>query len=245
MKINPSIENSHTLLALHEGELSLEGQFTSSSNATFLVRVHYHEREYLAVYKPQKGENQLWDFPVGTLCKREVAAFVLSEYLRWNLVPPTVFRMKGPFGRGSLQLFVDNDPNRHYFSFDRATRMRLRPVVLFDLLINNADRKGSHILLDDDDHLWLIDHGICFHQEYKLRSVVWDFKGQPIPQRWLKDVRRLNNDLESRTDIHHELQSYLTLAEIQALNYRAKALQQLKTFPYPDEKRRAIPWPPL
>ena len=182
---------------------------------------------------------------MGTLCKREVAAFMLSEYLGWDLVPPTVFRKKGPFGHGSLQLFVDNDPNRHYFSFDRATRMRLRPAVLFDLLINNADRKGSHILLDDDDHLWLIDHGICFHQEYKLRSVVWDFKGQPIPQHWLRDIRRLENDLETHADIYNELQSYLTLAEIHALNNRAKALQQLRTFPYPDEKRRAIPWPPL
>jgi len=245
VKTNTSIEPSETLQALNDGEISIQGQITYSSNVTFLVRVRHHKREYLAVYKPQKGETQLWDFPVGTLCKREVAAFVLSEYLGWHFVPPTVFRMEGPFGRGSLQLFVDNNPNRHYFSFSRTIRMRLRPVVLFDLLINNADRKGGHILLDDDNHLWLIDHGICFHQEYKLRSVVWDFKGQAIPKRWLKDVRRLENELETRKDIYQALQPYLTEGEIKALHSRAKALLRLKTFPYPDERRRVIPWPPL
>lgn len=233
------------MLALHKGKLTLHGQFTTSSNATFLVKVHHACKEWLAVYKPQKGETQLWDFSIGTLCKREVAAYVLSEYLRWDLVPPTIFRQRAPFGCGSLQLFVDNNPNRHYFSFDQATRMRLRPVVLFDLLINNADRKGSHILLDDEDHLWLIDHGICFHQEYKMRSVVWDFEGQPIPPRLLADIQKLQNDLDSHAAIYTELQCYLTLNEINALRLRTKALQQLKTFPYPDENRRAIPWPPL
>ncbi len=127
--------------------------------------------------------------PASSLAKREVAAWMVSQALGWQLVPPTVYRRKGPFGKGSLQLFIPHDPNRHYFSMTDAEKESLKVVTVFDLLINNADRKGSHILWDESGHLWAIDHGICFHRDYKLRTVIWDFIGQPIPQEFLEDIR--------------------------------------------------------
>jgi streptogramin lyase len=124
------------------------------------------------------------DFPRASLARREVAAYLVSEALGWRLVPPTVYRKDGPIGSGSLQLFIEHDPGYHYFTFSDADRQRLHPVAIFDLLINNADRKGSHLLLDPDGHLWLIDHGLCFHREDKLRTVIWDFAGEPILKIW-------------------------------------------------------------
>ena len=233
------------LTALQEGELTVTGQFTQSSNYTFLSRVCYQGFEFQAVYKPQKGETPLWDFPRGTLCKREVAAYTLSESLGWDLVPPTIFRRKAPLGRGAVQVFVDNDPNQHYFSFDEKTRQRLKPTVLFDLMINNADRKGSHILLDQDHHLWLIDHGTCFHAEFKLRSVVWEFAGQEIPASLLNNIQNLKQDLAKKSSLKRELLYLLSESELLALKTWINILLQLETFPFPDKNRRTIPWPPL
>jgi uncharacterized repeat protein (TIGR03843 family) len=233
------------LTALQAGELTVTGQFMQSSNTTFLSRVSYQDLEFQAVYKPQKGETPLWDFPEGTLCKREVAAYTLSETLGWDLVPPTVFRRKAPLGSGALQVFVDNDPNQHYFSFDEKTRQRLKPTVLFDLMINNADRKGGHILLDQDHHLWLIDHGTCFHTEFKLRSVVWEFAGQEIPEPLLSNIQRLKQDLSNKATLKKELLLLLSESELLALKTRINILMQLKTFPFQDKNRRTIPWPPL
>lgn len=233
------------LTALQEGELTVTGQFMQSSNYTFLSRVRTLDMEFKVVYKPQKGETPLWDFPQGTLWKREVAAYLLSENLGWDLVPPTIYRRKAPLGRGALQVFVDNDPNQHYFSFDEKTRQRLKPTVLFDVMINNADRKGGHILLDEKDHLWLIDHGTCFHSEFKLRSVVWDFSGQRIPDNLLSDLRRLEYGLAENEPIKKKMLHLLSESELDALQKRIVILRQLKTFPFPDKNRRTIPWPPL
>jgi uncharacterized repeat protein (TIGR03843 family) len=233
------------LTALQEGELTVTGQFMQSSNYTFLSQVRFLDLEFQAVYKPQKGETPLWDFPMGTLGKREIAAYLISENLGWDLVPPTVWRKKAPLGRGALQVFVDNDPNRHYFSLDEKTRLRLKPTMLFDLMINNADRKGSHILLDAEDHLWLIDHGTCFHSEFKLRSVIWDFSGQTIPDPLLNDLQKLEIGLAENGTIKKELIHLLSESELDALKNRVAILQQLKTFPFPDKNRRTIPWPPL
>jgi uncharacterized repeat protein (TIGR03843 family) len=233
------------LTALQEGELTVTGRFMQSSNYTFLSQVKYLDMEFQAVYKPQKGETPLWDFPRGSLGKREIAAYLISENLGWDLVPPTIFRRKAPLGRGALQVFVHNDPNRHYFSFNEKTRLRLKPTMLFDLMINNADRKGGHILLDAEDHLWLIDHGTCFHSEFKLRSVVWDFSGQTIPDPLLNDLQRLENDLAENESIKKVLIHFLSESELDALQKRIAILRQLKTFPFPDKNRRTIPWPPL
>jgi len=233
------------LTALQKGDLTVTGQFMESSNYTFLCQVKYPELEFQAVYKPQKGETPLWDFPEGTLCKREVAAYLLSENLGWDLVPPTVFRRKAPLGRGALQIFVDHDPNQHYFSFDEKIHQRLKPVVLFDLILNNADRKGGHILLDESNHLWLIDHGTTFHTEFKLRSVVWEFAGQEIPDHLLSDIQRLDQDLVNKANLIKGLHQFLSESELHALQTRVHILLQLRTFPFPDKNRRVIPWPPL
>lgn len=216
-----------------------------SSNYTFLAEVNFWKKRLQVVYKPQKGERPLWDFPAGSLCKREVAAFILNEWLGWDLVPPTVFKRNAPLGCGSVQLYIEHDPDQHYFSFDACTRARLKEVAIFDLIINNADRKGGHILLDKQDHLWLVDHGICFHQEYKLRTVIWDFAGQSIPAHIMKELTNLNTTLEKKADLYQGLQNWISLAEINALQVRTKALLQKGTFPFPDEKRRPYPWPPL
>ncbi len=238
-------EKSEILRALQEGKFIVHAQFMASSNYTFLGKIIWQGEEIEAVYKPQKGENPLWDFSAGTLCKREVVAFLASEWLNWDLVPPTVFRKRGPLGAGSLQYFVDNNPDRHYFSFDAKTRQRLRPAVLFDLVINNADRKGSHILLDEQEHLWLIDHGICFHHEYKLRTVVWDFAGENIPNELLTDIENLLKVISENNGMHQELTHWLSPGEINAMQARIQTLLKMKTYPFPDQERRVFPWPPL
>jgi hypothetical protein len=172
--------------ALQKGVIEMQGQFLSGSNYTFLAQLSMEGECFQVVYKPIRGEQPLWDFPHGSLARREVAAYLVSEALEWDLVPPTIFRKEGPLGAGSLQQYVEHDPNDHYFNFEDKDRQRLRPVVVFDLILNNADRKGGHILRGEDDHLWLIDHGLCFHAEEKLRTVVWDFSGEAIPDHCLK-----------------------------------------------------------
>ena len=176
------------LLTLQQGEISPQGKFLWGSNYTFLVEVAHQDRTLLGVYKPTRGERPLWDFPTATLAGREVAAYLVSEALGWQFVSPTVYRNDGPQGPGSLQLFIDHDPEYHYFNFSKEDHQRLRPVALFDLVINNADRKGSHVLVDPENHLWLIDHGICFHTENKIRTVIWDFASEPIPSELCADL---------------------------------------------------------
>lgn len=220
----------------------MEGQFTWGSNYTFLVRVG---ADLEGVYKPVKGEQPLWDFPPETLAGREVAAFLLSEALSWQLVPPTVFRSEGPFGPGSLQLRVQHDPEQHYFTFEEDVCQRLRPAAVFDLLANNADRKGGHILLGEGGHLWLIDHGICFHEEPKLRTVVWDFAGEHIPPELVEDVRSLQARLSAGGELSEQLAVYLSPPELDALRQRVAALLAQPVFPHPPEDERYMPWPPV
>ena len=243
---NEFIPDKNDLLkALAVNELTITAQFTQSSNCTFLAQVGKGCDSFPAVYKPQDGEAALWDFPKGTLCQREVAAFLISEALGWDLVPPTVFREQAPLGKGALQLFVKHDPQLHYFSFDEATRQRLKPAVLFDLIVNNADRKSGHVLLDDQNHLWLIDHGTCFHQEFKLRSVIWEFAGQNIPLNLKADIRKLAETLAGNNMLKGDLSCLISGQEICVLQTRIKILLQLSSFPYPEKNRRTIPWPPI
>ena len=188
----PELEIPTILNLLQHGEITIKGEFVWGSNYTFLAEVSQNGDKILSVYKPSRGERPLWDFPPASLARREAAAYLVSEALGWELVPPTVYRKKAPIGPGSLQLFIEHDPELHYFNLTWTTARGLRPVVLFDLLVNNADRKGSHLLFDNNHHLWLIDHGICFHAEDKLRTVIWDFAGEPIPENLLADLRRLH-----------------------------------------------------
>lgn len=226
---------------LNTAEIEVVGQFTWGSNFTFLVKLESKDCRLQAVYKPSQGERPLWDFPEETLAGREVAACLLSEALGWAQVPPTVYRQDGPAGPGSLQLRIEHDPEQHYFTFDAATRQRLRPAALFDLLINNADRKGGHVLLGPEGHIWLIDHGLCFHAEPKLRTVIWDFVGEEIPEELLRDIERLK--VEDR--IYEGLKPYLAESELEALHSRIDAVLESGVFPAPPEDARSTPWPPV
>jgi uncharacterized repeat protein (TIGR03843 family) len=223
--------------ALLNGEIELKGQFTLGSNYTFLVDVHHEGETCQAVYKPSKGEQPLWDFEENTLALREVAAYLVSETLGFGIVPFTILR-DGPFGSGSLQQFIEYDPNQHYFNFTDEDKSLLKPVVLFDLLVNNADRKGSHVFFDAARKLWAIDHGLCFHEEDKLRTVIWDFAGEPIPDEVL-------TPLSSTSHWRGLLERYLSPGEVTSLQSRAEALLSSRVFPPPPADRRAFPYPPL
>jgi uncharacterized repeat protein (TIGR03843 family) len=238
-------EDRSLLTALEKGQITIQGEFLWGSNYTFQVQVEHEDKTLQAVYKPTRGERPLWDFPKASLARREVAAFLVSEMLGWSLVPPTVYRRQAPIGPGSLQLYVEHDPEYHYFNFNQVDRDRLRPVALFDLLINNADRKGSHLLIDENQHLWLIDHGICFHREEKLRTVIWDFSGEEIPADLYADVSRLCQELVPDSEFVKELRAYLNQEEITALSGRAQQILSGGRFPDPHPNRRPYPWPPV
>ncbi|HEY3475076.1 MAG TPA: SCO1664 family protein [Anaerolineales bacterium] len=225
--------------AMECGTYEIKGQFTFGSNYTFLVNVSHEDRQYSAVYKPLRGEQPLWDFPENTLAGREVAAYLVSEHLGLHIVPFTTLRNDGPFGAGSLQQFIEYDSEYHYFSFSEEDRQLLKPVVLFDLLCNNADRKGSHVFFEQDTHhLYAIDHGICFHEDDKLRTVLWDFSGQKIPEELLAPLSGTKSLLPS-------LEPYLTPRELSALCARAESILKKRVFPRQPRDRRAMPWPPL
>ncbi|MBE0699619.1 MAG: SCO1664 family protein [Anaerolineaceae bacterium] len=239
------MDKDFVLDALQKGTLDLQGQFLSGSNYTFLGDLTYNDLNFQVVYKPVRGEQPLWDFPHGSLARREVAAYLISEALGWNFVPPTIFRKDGPLGSGSLQQYIDHDPNNHYFNFEDKDRQRLRPVVIFDLLLNNADRKGGHILRDSQDQLWLIDHGLCFHAEDKLRTVVWDFSGEEVPRDILSCVNRMAEQLNQGEKLYTELLKYLRAGEVAALCARARRISEIGRFPSPPASRRSYPWPPV
>lgn len=233
------------LLALQKGELDLQGQFMRGSNYTFSGKLTFEGQTMQVVYKPTRGEQPLWDFPSGSLAKREVAAYLVSEALGWELVPPTIYRRQAPIGPGSLQFYIEHDPKYHYFNFTPEDRQRLKTTVLFDLIINNADRKGSHVLFDSDGHLWLIDHGVCFHVEDKLRTVIWDFAGEPIPVPLQEDCFRFLEQIEPETSFFRQLVEYIRQSEVRAISRRVEELLDSGLFPYPPEDRRVYPWPPV
>jgi uncharacterized repeat protein (TIGR03843 family) len=221
---------------LGRGEMTVHGRIAGSSNATLLVTCALGDTERLAVYKPARGERPLWDFPNG-LHRREVAAYVLSEALGWALVPETVERHEAPFGPGSVQRLVVEDGTSHYFTLrdDESWQPTLAVIAAFDVLANNADRKSGHVLLAED-RLWAIDHGLTFHTEPKLRTVIWDFAGEPLADRPLADIRRLLAD-----GWPDRLAELLDPAEVAALTARAEALVEAGGLPEPDDDRE---WPP-
>ena len=242
---SPRPVNLQTLLTLlQEGTLEIEGLLPYGSNYTFLVMVSDDIQKALGVYKPCQGEQPLWDFPAETLALREVAAFLVSETLGWGFVPPTVYRTEGPHGPGSLQFYIHAKEESNYFNFTEEEKPELKRVALFDLLINNADRKGGHIMKDAADKLWLIDHGICFHAQPKLRTVIWDFAGEPIPDDLLADVKEFRERLDQEQDLKIAINSLLAPLEVSALRRRADKLLASRTFPDPGPGRN-YPWPPL
>jgi len=228
------------LRLLREGELELLGLLPRSSNYTFLARLRGGSDPVLAVYKPRAGETPLWDFPEGTLCRREVAAHVLAEALGWPNVPPTILR-DGPHGEGSVQLFLEFDPSRHYLTMREERPEDFRRIALFDVVANNADRKSGHCLLSSDGDLFVIDHGVCFHDEPKLRTVIWDFVGEEIPADLRADLGRVGVGLE-RGQLRERLGDLLLPAEIRAAERRIVDLLEDGRFPEPGPGR-PYPWP--
>jgi len=223
---------------LRSGAIELLGHIVSS-NETFLVRAADAADTVWGIYKPVLGERPLHDFPPG-LHRRERAAHLVSEALGWHLVPRTVLREGGlPFGEGSLQRFVVTDPGEHYFTLygtGSDTDAQLRRLAVFDVLVNNADRKAGHVLRDEDGHIWGIDHGLCFHEELKLRTVIWDFAGAPIEPELVADVAELVDDVPAA------IIELLTASEVRALRGRARHLLASGTLPR-DRTGMRFPWP--
>jgi hypothetical protein len=237
------VEMKRVLSLLAQGEMELLGLLPGSSNYTFLAQLSDDDLETLTVYKPQRGERPLWDFADGTLCFREVAAFLLSQMLGWPRVPPTVLR-QGPHGLGAIQLYIEADPNVHYLTFAQERPAEGQRIALFDFIANNADRKSGHCLLDNAGRVWCIDHGITFHADYKLRTVIWEFAGQPIPAPLLDDLQLLQAHLSRSNSEAEALARLLSPGEMDALSHRLDVLLTTKTFPEPGPYR-AIPWPPV
>ena len=224
---------------LEGGDLELLGRMPWSSNATFLARLEHGGVESLAIYKPRKGERPLWDFPRGTLCEREVAAHLVSEALGWGIVPLTILR-DGPAGVGAVQRFVKHDPEEHFFTLRDRFGAVFRRFALFDVVINNADRKSGHCLRDPLDHVWGIDHGVSFHAAVKLRTVIWDYEGEPIGPADLGALETLATRLDS--DLGRALTVLLSGAERQAVEDRLHWLLNQRVFPQPLTEY-PYPWP--
>lgn len=239
------VEVDRILHLLQTGDIENSyGRMRWSSNFTALVSVKDEELETLAIYKPQRGERPLWDFPEGTLCQREMAAYEVSVALGWDLVAPTILRA-GPHGLGSVQLFVEHDHEINYFTLDDSFNDQLKRLAAFDCVVNNTDRKGGHCLVDPRGKLWGIDHGICFHSQPKLRTVVWNFAGQRIPARLLKDISRFLEQLENPTsDLLQKICPLLSNREIEALRRRTRQLLDSRRFPHPGAGP-SYPWPPI
>jgi hypothetical protein len=237
-----AIELERAVQLLSQGHVGLVGQIISSSNVIFLTSVDDGQLRTLAIYKPRRGETPLWDFPHGTLCLREVAAYVVSHMLGWPLIPPTVLR-DGPYGPGALQLYIDTGPEADYFTLREERMLDLLPVALFDILTNNADRKGGHLLLDRWNRIWAIDNALTFHPQPKLRTVIWDFAGKVIPEEYLADLRQLQEHLACASTLRQTLTRLLIEDEIAALQARLAALLERTVFPHSDPTRRQVPWP--
>jgi uncharacterized repeat protein (TIGR03843 family) len=231
------LEDTNELLAT--SELSVVGRLPWSSNLTYLVNLEsVGDAPLNAVYKPAGGERSLWDFP-DCLYRREVAAYELSEALGWGIVPPTVIRDDGPLGEGSVQLFVEADYGEHYFTLLEGGGYEtfLRTVCAFDFVANNADRKSGHVLKGSDGRLWGIDHGLCFHRQPKLRTVIWDFAEEPIPDQVIDDLDTLGSDLPDAVG------RLLTGSERAAIQHRARHLVDTGIFPDPEGDWPPYPWP--
>jgi uncharacterized repeat protein (TIGR03843 family) len=236
-----SDERARAFLA--SGELELLGRIPWASNATLLAKVRHRGLEGLAVYKPARGERPLWDFPSGTLYRREVAAYLVSEQRGWRLIPPTLGR-DGPLGVGSLQLYVDADAQVTAFELLADGNPALPRVAAFDVVTNNADRKAGHCLLTrsgDDRHVWAIDHGLCFHVEPKLRTVLWDLAGHRLAPAEVADLEALAAEAAGG-GLGERLGGLLADDEVAALAERARALAATGRLPAP-RGGRAYPWP--
>jgi uncharacterized repeat protein (TIGR03843 family) len=229
---------------LTHGELEIAGRLAEASNATLYCTVTYQGRDAACVYKPVAGERPLWDFPHGTLAGRELAAYLVSRASGWDIVPPTIYR-DGPFGPGMCQLWIDSDPSVDLIALARSGSHRgLRAMAVFDAVINNADRKIGHLLPAPDGHLYGCDHGVCFAEEYKLRTVLWQWRGSTLPKDAVAALERLSTQLEAG-GLNDAMLEWLTADEVLATRMRVQMLLRHKVHPYPSEDWPAVPWPPI
>ena len=259
----PSVPDDPSTDRLRSAELEVVGRFATASNATLLVRLRDEDGSWpelpldpdgdlllaavpegaFAIYKPELGEAPLWDFPDGTLHLRELAAYRIDRMLGWGLVPPTVVREDAPHGVGAVQAFVAHDPDDHYFALLESAGPgvldQLRRMVVFDLVIDNADRKAGHVLRDRVGRIRLVDHGVSFHVEDKLRTVAWHFVGEPVPGALRRDVARLVTDLGPDAA---PLGDLLSEPERRRLVERCRDVADLAVFP-PPRGPRPYPWP--
>jgi hypothetical protein len=224
--------------------MKVVGLLHGASNYTFLSRLDpYPPSGLRAVYKPARGESPLWDFEAGSLYRREVAAYQLSKVLGWPRIPPTVVRRDGPHGVGAVQLFIDAD-GRHFLSQQRHHTQVWERVALFDVITNNADRKSGHCLFDAHDNIWVIDHGLTFHVDHKLRTVIWDFSGEPLPTDLCSDVERALVDLEKGA-LARVMGDLISPPELRVLKRRLRSVLDPRwRFPSP-ASAWSVPWPPV
>ncbi len=219
---------------IRHGEIVSAQLTPMGSNYTFLVNISLDGKESLAIYKPRDGEAPLWDFPSGTLYKREYAAYLLSEVLGWDIVPFTIIR-DGPHGVGSVQQFVEHDPKQNYYTLEDGCADQLRVIACFDLIANSTDRKANHLLVDEDGKIWSIDHGLTFHSDMKVRTVIWDFCSEPIPAGLLNSLTKFRQYLDAPRDsfpsLLKELVTVLPPDEIDALKRRLDWILEERVFP--------------
>ena len=220
-----------------------QGEFLSceltpdGSNYTFLSKIRHGGRTGQAIYKPRDGEVPLWDFPTGTLYKREYAAYLLSEILGWDFIPLTVVR-EGPYGIGSVQLFIEHDPRENYHTLNESNADALRLIACYDLVANNTDRKAGHIIMDHQGKLWGIDQGLTFHADTKIRTCIWDFCGQPIPREHLSGLAKLTHQLAAPPRRVQELLDLLRPDEIASLYQRLAWVLRERVYPGSPRRRR-------
>lgn len=238
----PTLPLDEALRLLKDGELEVLGRLVDASNATLYCRVSLDGVAASCVHKPVAGERPLWDFPEGTLSNREVAAYVMSEVGGWGVVPPTVMR-EGPFGRGMCQLWIDIDEDVDVLAMIRSDDRRLRAVALFDAVVNNADRKGGHLLPTPDGRLYAVDHGVCFSTDPKLRTVLWNWADEPLDEAEIAQLRTIRSGLDG--DLGSSLGQLLSRAEVDATAARVDRLLAEETFPAPSGEWPAVPWPPF
>lgn len=236
---------------LCEGELEILGRIVEASNATLLCSVTHAGRSERAVYKPVRGERPLWDFPDGTLAGREVAAYAVSEATGWGIVPPTILRHDAPFGTGMVQLWVDGDDDVDLVELINSAPESLRRMAVLDAVINNSDRKGGHIIPQPsadptaltDLQVWGVDHGVSFSVEDKLRTLLWQWAGDPLTDEALATLHLLLDDLEG--ELGEVLHEHLTLTEVQATRERIEALLRSGQHPLPSPDWPSVPYPPF
>jgi uncharacterized repeat protein (TIGR03843 family) len=235
-------DTGNALEQLQKSRVEVLGLLPYSSNYTFLARVGADDSPILAVYKPSRGETPLWDFPPGTLAAREVAAFMVSEAAGWDLVPPTVLRDDAPLGPGSLQLFIEHDPERHYFVLMDDHADVLRCFAAFDVVVNNADRKAGHVLEDSGGRLWAVDHGLTFNTEPKLRTVIWAFAEERLGNELRAPLETLGATLSEDSGLGGRLKKLLSPEEVDETLARVEDLLVEDRFPAPGPNR-PLPWP--